>query len=402
MSDIFIRPSDVLIFRDGRPFSAGDDHRATGIFPPSPVAFYGALRSAAYAANGHALHASGLDGVSGELLREMGTPKTLGEMAITHFSLAHATPGKTLEPLYPLPADLLRLKSSDGAEKTTTNRTPKPPDWVRVKPDPFDRAAPQPLANWPLDTLRFLWNRNDERDWYAGATPFLTADGFASYLKGGVTPALFGPPDASDSKAVYSSEPRTSLEITNGTRTAEDGKLFEVDFTRPANDIGFALRLAHASSLGGARCIRLGGESRLATIESCTLPDLPHDVREHIVRGIKAENRCILVLTTPAVFKHGWRPDFIRPDGTGELGGCTLTLVGAALGRPLTIGGWDIVRNRPRPARKAVPAGSVYFFEVAEGEIGQLSKHTTGFSIYGSWEEEYRKQGLGHAYLGCY
>ncbi|MFN3533317.1 MAG: type III-B CRISPR module-associated Cmr3 family protein, partial [Candidatus Brocadia sp.] len=30
---IFIEPNDVLMFRDGKPFSGGDDHYARSTFP---------------------------------------------------------------------------------------------------------------------------------------------------------------------------------------------------------------------------------------------------------------------------------------------------------------------------------------------------------------------------------
>ena len=42
---IFIEPSDVLLFRDGRPFSAGEGHRARSIFPPTPSTMQGVIRS---------------------------------------------------------------------------------------------------------------------------------------------------------------------------------------------------------------------------------------------------------------------------------------------------------------------------------------------------------------------
>ena len=49
---LFIEPSDVLLFRDGKPFSAGDDHAARSIFPPSPRTFQGAVRAAILSRHG--------------------------------------------------------------------------------------------------------------------------------------------------------------------------------------------------------------------------------------------------------------------------------------------------------------------------------------------------------------
>ncbi len=43
--NVFIEPSDVLLFRDGRPFSAGEGHRARSLFPPTPNTMQGVIRS---------------------------------------------------------------------------------------------------------------------------------------------------------------------------------------------------------------------------------------------------------------------------------------------------------------------------------------------------------------------
>ena len=41
-----LEPEDVLLFRDGRPFNAGQDFRAEGSFPPQPAPVVGAIRAA--------------------------------------------------------------------------------------------------------------------------------------------------------------------------------------------------------------------------------------------------------------------------------------------------------------------------------------------------------------------
>ncbi|MCS6846435.1 MAG: type III-B CRISPR module-associated Cmr3 family protein, partial [Anaerolineae bacterium] len=42
---LFLSPVDVWLFRDGRPFDAGDDHYARSLFPPYPSVIQGAIRS---------------------------------------------------------------------------------------------------------------------------------------------------------------------------------------------------------------------------------------------------------------------------------------------------------------------------------------------------------------------
>ena len=48
---IEITALDTLFFRDGKPFSMGEDTWATGMFPPSPSVIYGMLRTAYAAQN---------------------------------------------------------------------------------------------------------------------------------------------------------------------------------------------------------------------------------------------------------------------------------------------------------------------------------------------------------------
>ena len=65
---IQIEPIDTLFFRDGKPFSMGDQSTAFGIFPPYPSTVFGAIRTGIIAQNqglGHFL--------DGNMASEIGT-----------------------------------------------------------------------------------------------------------------------------------------------------------------------------------------------------------------------------------------------------------------------------------------------------------------------------------------
>src|SRR5581483_9227188 len=51
MMQLFIEPIDVWLFRDGKPFDAQSDHRATSLFPPYPSVMQGVIRSQHLVAN---------------------------------------------------------------------------------------------------------------------------------------------------------------------------------------------------------------------------------------------------------------------------------------------------------------------------------------------------------------
>jgi CRISPR-associated protein Cmr3 len=250
-----------------------------------------------------------------------------------------------------------------------------------------------------------LWHEYSEQDYYQDLNAFIDHKTFHKYLGGEAPDAppkfkvgedeLELPPTAHH----YQRESRTSLRIEDKTQTADEGQLFTVEFTRMNRNVGFALALDHATTLGnGDGLLRLGGEARSATYEIIEMPNLDD---ETLREQIEESGRFTLVLTTPVVFREGgWRPDFIQEDNTGTLGGCYVKLVGAAVGRFQHLGGWDLAEGRPKTTQRAVPAGSVYFFELKKGTVADLFEDCFGASI--SSDEDDAKQGLGLAYLGVW
>ena len=66
---IKLEPIDTLFFRDGKPFSMGEQSSAHGIFPPYPSTLFGAIRAAVISCGG------GFGAfLSGKLAHEIGTP----------------------------------------------------------------------------------------------------------------------------------------------------------------------------------------------------------------------------------------------------------------------------------------------------------------------------------------
>lgn len=399
--DLFINPADVLIFRDGRPFSAGDDHKATGVFPPAPTSFYGALRATALARNGVSLVRHGFH-IPDTLTQEFGGVAELGTMRIAHYSLAHRLSGN-VTPLYTLPADVLKIKKDGDTDDSTT--------WQRVKPHAFSTQL-NPLGNFPghnqgRGKQQFLWKKRDERKWYEYQNAYLSQADFLKYLKGEESPSLF-PIDSKqetekDTDPVFLAEPRTSVSIDAHSGTSKEGMLFTVDFTRLNQSIGFAIRIANSPHWDKEEqgWLRLGGEARAASFSSCVIPDIETKCKDKIAEEIKKTGRFTVVLSTQAPFEKGWLPDFVDERGEGEINNSTFHLVGASLRRPELVGGWDLVRNCPRPARKAVAAGSVYFFEgIEEKAVDPLLESMFNMSVCNDVDD--KKLGLGIAFVGVW
>jgi CRISPR-associated protein Cmr3 len=86
--------------------------------------------------------------------------------------------------------------------------------------------------------------------------------------------------------------------------------------------------------------------------------------------GYTEITRLRMILATPAIFGNGWMPGWIdketlkgRPPLCRNL---EVRLISAVTGRWAPISGWsyEAGHHGPKPLRRMVPAGSVYFFEV--------------------------------------
>lgn len=325
----FLRAVDVWMFRDNKPFSAGQNFVARSQFPPHPQVVYGALRS-------HLLEKDGVDWAAyarGAIVHELaGTPERYGSLRLLEMSVARRTDAG-VEPLHPVPLDvvteqdrLLTLAPSDADFESGA----------------FDGW--RPLTGGQNAAAKPGWLRHGQMHNYLSGQP---VDG-----------SVLAP------EAVFQPESRVGLGLDHSRRANAEGLYYRAEFVRPNEDVGLLLRL-NAAVFEDGEIMNLGGESRSAVVNIVKAPPpLPAD----------RTGRLKLVLRTPAYFSGGWQPadgDWSRWVGDGRL-------VSAAIGKPVAISGWDIARNRPKPLRHYVPAGSVYYFEDATWTQSPLTETAAG------------------------
>lgn len=126
----------------------------------------------------------------------------------------------------------------------------------------------------------------------------------------------------------------------------------------------------------------LGGERRLAHWKAVADHSKLWACPEEISSILSKEPKNIrMALATPGIFQDGWKPGWLRlqPDGSlqGNPPDCDLTLklVGASVSRWKAVSGWSLAHPRgPKPTRRMVPAGSIYFFEHIAGDASSLKK----------------------------
>lgn len=378
-TELFLDPCDVLLFRDGRPFSAGSEHTARCLFPPLPGTVYGAVRSALLQAHGVDFDRFASCSTGDEPWRgELGSPSQPGSMRLTRLTVMDQPVAGRWREFVPWPADT--VMSPEGTASTMAPLgepsvfSGNLPSWLRpvwlAHDQVLGKETPDPMS---LDLLAALLNGDQEavrRAWLA---------------------------QRDDRPPAVDREPRTGIMRQADSRTVERGMLYTVEYKRlrhdqPARPVGFGVRLEGVTWNDRVKFLRLGGDSRTVSVQTRPSqgPGLP--------RVIPSHGRLKVVLLTPALFGQGWLPAWIDAQtGRGRWAGLDLRLVGIRYGRPLGVGGYDLAANRPKAMRPAVPAGSVMFFEIEGGSPEPLKTCSSisderaheGFGIYATGGFDY-------------
>lgn len=351
---------DSIVSRDGRPFGAGQGNRMRSAGWPLPSVVAGSLRSA------------------------------VGKAAGREFS---AQTGQ----------DLLGLEVAGGLPFSESDRTvyyPAPQDCVmRPEPQAIFAVRPQEISagggcDLPHAALRPVMFPEDPAgdDFKPGQVPAWWPEGkFVSWMLGETVEF-----DRSF-LAMPTVDARTHVYIDPQTGATEEGKLFSTTalamgllprcgtsdrkgFRERYCPVRMALRVrGEGWALGSAEKIDslhpLGGERKLACWKTSrtklwSCPD-------RLVASLAAAKRVRMVLATPAIFSRGWKPGWLDDDLTGKPPGTdvALRLVGVSIRRWQAVSGWSLAEPRgPKAIRRMVPAGGVYFFEVASGSAASLDK----------------------------
>lgn len=161
---------------------------------------------------------------------------------------------------------------------------------------------------------------------------------------------------------------RTHIAIDDNTLTTEDKALFQtasfdlghqkVNHSFDSQRLGFVILSEQALDDDLAN---FGGERRLSYFKQCRKPLFNPATAEQINQ---AKGFC-LTFITPCIFAKGYLPSWIDENtmqGTLPNSGVQVALQAVAVERWQAVSGWDSKDYKPKATRKAVPAGSVYWF----------------------------------------
>ncbi len=346
---------DTLFFRDGRPFTMGDNSWANHLFPPYPSTLYGMFRSVFFEGHMDNLH------------KVNSYEDPTKELQIQFIGLQLIDEDNEDILLFPVPLDLVKDKSKNELY---------PLDFIENNNSITKNNLPYKLNYQGNGKV------TDPDNFH-----YITEDQLNAYLNGKAVA------QSTDIKDYMTTEVKIGLGRNPQTGRPEDGHLYRMTMQRLQKDTSHKIRLVCSISgleLPEENVHRLGGEGKLVFTKKSN-PVSTSD-------KVSVDTYFKLYLATPAIFKDGWQPKSL-------LHKYNLEIVGASIGTPLPIGGWDIIKRQPKPMLQAVPPGSVYYLTGTKEDIDQFQSAYHGKNLYQDWTEDtfhyqYAKQGFGLTYIG--
>lgn len=387
-----ITAHDLLIARDGRPFGLGIRMKSLDWLYPSVLA--GSLRTMLGNAQGSNFDKRTID-------------------VLKCISISGPLPYWQGNIYFPAPKDILVKEENKKGERYSYAIRPVDLNsvyWIDSNCDLPDKSLlPAMLSNGiedefkPAKTPPF-WSMDMMKKWLTNAT----GDGFTS------------PPDPekiasmTDFLDLPKKEARTHVMIDPKLGTSQDARLFEtvgLDFSVQGKEdkIGLAAKVENEGEFKSLALKidsfnTIGGERKLAQWKAHKNQEgwaYPSDLTSHY----SGKKKVRMVLATPAIFSDGWVPGWLKgwaddkiPDYWPK--GLKLKLVSACTEHWKPISGWSLEKKGAKPIRRLVPAGSVYFFEVLEGDAAALAESLWLRSICDDPQD--RRDGFGLALWGIW
>lgn len=333
-----INALDTLFFRDGKPFTMGDDVWAEGIFPPSPSTLYGAIRTL-YAANaGVAFEETEKISISGIYYRAenynfLATPLDCIYDDNLYNKLEKEQHRK--ENLYP--TKCLKLRNTDDLLAS-----------VEYRYIPFIEGG-EPIE-------KALINEDELKGYLKGLDSTIAIRSKEKYLI---------------------PEPKIGVGIENDLKAAEESKLYRVGMLRlvglsilikvewEEKDIKPELKPNFIGS------VRLGGEGKLVTFSASGDELIKTKIYSNSERSEEIFKIC---LATPAIIGSNGDEITLNIEQIFQKYQINMEveLVSKVIGKVKRVGGFDMVLNQPKSMANIIPAGSVFYYKLKNGTFSDL------------------------------
>ncbi len=367
-----IIPNDTLFFRDGKPFTMGSETWADSIFPPYPSTVYGAIRSWLIFEKG------GLRKFKeGEFKEELGTENEKGSLSIKGPFLK-----KNDEVFLPCPLDLVKIKDKKSKDEKKDKKSKDEGNMLyrlslTKKPQIF-------ISDYPFDNF-LLWQGKEQ---VKDAEGYLSLLYLKDYLNKGSEIRLL------KQEEFFRFENKIGIARERTTLISREGHLYRIPLIRLKKGVSILVKIEGVKDIPESGILQIGGEGKTAKIQKISNPiddfeNFDVELKDKIFK---------IYFATPCIFKKGWLPSWIDENSfVGEYNGIKLKLICACIGKYKSIGGWNMASNEPKPLQRAIPAGSVYYFEICdESDINKIKNAFHFKNISDVFPEE----GFGLTFIG--
>lgn len=308
---IEVTPLDTLFFRGGMPFSMGEDSWTQTSILPNPSVIWGALFSTLFS------------------LKKINLEDT-NKLKIKFFFLKRSVVHESSEKiLLPAPLDIFYEKNNENIYvdnyHDTDSITSNFPSLLKniTIPDVEDNNIEvKNLDNYFIDWVDFSENYPQQN----AQIRKYDVDYFATNVS------------------------KIGIKKSQATGTSEESMLYQVNMVEFGKNWSLIVEF-ETKDFPTQGILRLGGEGKMASFKQI------ENSEQLSIKIIEKESIWFKIyFQTPAFFDSG--------NGITELSKLqNAQLYSASIGKPLHIGGFDIVKNEPKTMRKAIPSGSVYLFK---------------------------------------
>lgn len=390
MKSYLIESLAPLVFRSGKPFTS--QASAQDVSFPLPSAGAGLVRylSLSQSNNEQVLNLPKED-------FEHSAYQAILNMQSRGPFLVRYSDETDIEILVPKPANALYFENKQTGEKSV----------VRLEPRTFEQEGELCGSDLPQRLLHVQMTE-DLKGKPAKGVPFWALQDFVAWQKG---EGLSFDSVNNNGLTSIPIELRTHVAIETDSRSSVDGMLFQTasyDLAHQKTQNGWDNKrlgfLVQTQENLKQDLATLGGERRLSYFKPINLEkntSLPVELTQDDADKINSDKGFSLSFITPCIFAKGALPDWL--DKTTLMGKLpntkiTVALKAMAIDRWQAVSGWDSLLWKPKATRRAIAAGSIYWFEMVEGQfdvqtLQQLSNH-----IWSDHKQD-KNDGFGSAIL---
>ncbi|PSJ75858.1 type III-B CRISPR module-associated protein Cmr3 [Sphingobacteriales bacterium UPWRP_1] len=351
--ELRIEPLDTLFFRDGKPFSMGEETWADSHLLPSPSVIYGMLRTAIATQNG----------IPFEDINDL-----LGKEVFSIIGIYYRANNQIV---LPMPLDLVSYDKEAYIIKAENEAKE-----YEVKPLEIRKIENAIFSSIKSAIKSYLLVAKNLEQVDAIEDGMIISTELSKYLANEIL----------TTKAIkltdfLMKEPKIGIARDDMMRNADEGMLYRVDMKRPKEfQIGVVFHLT--IPLNPNTILKLGGEGKTINLLATRIPT------KIAAQNIVFNNRFKIYFATPAILLNG-QPDLSKL-------GIEAKLVAACVGKPISLGGFDLKEKKAKQMYRVVPAGSVFYYETPNDVTILNDKQGTPLS------DEQAEQGFGIAYFGTW